>query len=61
MRKIHCDLCGEIIVGEYKTVKSENTNSFFMSENIKDVCMKCWNVIENTVRIPVVNFPNMEE
>lgn len=61
MRAIHCDLCGEVINGEYKKVKSESTNPFFMVSNSQDVCMKCWNVITNTVRIPLVEFPNKED
>lgn len=59
MRIIKCDMCGEDVQGEYMEVYQRITEGIATGKT--DVCLKCWSVFENTKRIPVVNFPSMEE
>jgi len=62
MKAIICDICKEQIEGDYKEVYPASTGliSSEILEGHSDLCMKCWKMISQTRRIPLVEFPNTE-
>ena len=64
MKAIICDICKEQIKGDYKEVYPASTGliSSEILEGHSDLCMKCWKMISQTRRIPLLDleFPNTE-
>lgn len=62
MRAIICDICKEEIKGDYKEVYPASTDliSREILEGKSDLCMKCWKMLSQTRRIPLLEFPNTE-
>ena len=64
MKAIICDICKEQIKGDYKEVFPATTELLPSEICIghSDLCMKCWKMIVQTRRIPLLDleFPNTE-
>lgn len=62
MKAIICDICKEQIKGDYKEVYPASTGliSSEILEGHSDLCIKCWKMISQTRRIPLLEFPNTE-
>lgn len=61
MKKLICDICKDVIDGEYKEVYGNNTNGVqYVDDGRMDVCKKCWSTFANCIRVSEISFPNKE-
>lgn len=60
MLKFCCDICGQKIKGRFKKVLDESTSFEDCYHDRNEICMDCWNALQNSIPVPVISFPNSE-